>query len=259
MSLGHEAVLGFPPNPRERVHVELSRRGTSLEPQTVNPGQGVDWLAAGWRMFLKSPAIWVVGTIIFFIITLILELVPFLGSFLFSLIAPVLVAGYLYVAKELDEGRAPGVIDFFQGFQDNKALTPLLTIGAISVITALAITILFAILIGGSIDRVLTGDVPPVDLGLLGLGLVLTVIFLGILGMAMFFAIPLVMFSKAPAIPALQSSLWATLHNVLPLTVFSLLATVLMILAAIPFGLGFLILIPMMFGAQYHAYKSIYP
>ncbi len=76
--------------------------------------------------------------------------------------------------------------------------------------------------------------------------------------MAYFYAIPLVMLEGAAPLQALQSSVQACLRNILPLLLFSIIYTVAFILAAIPFFLGFLLLIPLSFAAWYCSYVDIY-
>ena len=77
--------------------------------------------------------------------------------------------------------------------------------------------------------------------------------------MAMFYAIPLVMLGRQDAWPAVQDSIAACWINMGPLLVFGLISLVLAFLAIIPFGLGFLILWPVMLCAMYASYREVFP
>jgi uncharacterized membrane protein len=75
--------------------------------------------------------------------------------------------------------------------------------------------------------------------------------------MLFFFAIPLVMFQKMSAIEAIKTSFMACTKNFPAFIIFMLIYVLLAIIASIPFGLGFLVLLPVMVGALYIAYKHI--
>ncbi|HKJ88970.1 MAG TPA: hypothetical protein VKA48_10725 [Gammaproteobacteria bacterium] len=78
-------------------------------------------------------------------------------------------------------------------------------------------------------------------------------------GMAFFFATPLVMFTSAGPLSALAASLRGALGNLLPLLVFGVIYVVLAVAAAIPYGLGFLVLGPVGAGAAYASFAEVFP
>jgi uncharacterized membrane protein len=57
---------------------------------------------------------------------------------------------------------------------------------------------------------------------------------------------------------ALKASFFACLRNWLPFLIYSLVLLFLGMVAAIPFGLGFLVLIPVLAGSVYTAYRDIF-
>jgi uncharacterized membrane protein len=76
--------------------------------------------------------------------------------------------------------------------------------------------------------------------------------------MALFYGVPLVMLGRQNAWPAAQASIVACWINMLPFLVFGLIYIVLAVVAAIPFGLGFLILGPVTVCAIYASYREIF-
>jgi uncharacterized membrane protein len=76
--------------------------------------------------------------------------------------------------------------------------------------------------------------------------------------MALWFAPALVMLDQVSAGDAMKSSLAASVRNWLPFTVYGLLSLVLLVVAAIPLMLGYLILIPVMLGSMYASYRDIF-
>jgi uncharacterized membrane protein len=87
---------------------------------------------------------------------------------------------------------------------------------------------------------------------LLGLGALIPLM------MAYWFAPILVVFHDLTAADAMKTSFNACLNNILPFTVYSLVAAVLIILAAIPFGIGLVVLIPTMMASLYASYKDVF-
>ena len=76
--------------------------------------------------------------------------------------------------------------------------------------------------------------------------------------MVMLFATPLIVLADFEVGAALKTSFGACLKNLLPFFIWSLIAIVLAIIAAIPFFLGYLLLCPVMMVSLYVAYRDIF-
>ena len=61
-----------------------------------------------------------------------------------------------------------------------------------------------------------------------------------------------------PPVEALKASFNACLKNTLPFLVYGLVVMVLLFFAALPVGLGFLVLIPVLSGSVYVSYRDIF-
>ena len=76
--------------------------------------------------------------------------------------------------------------------------------------------------------------------------------------MAVWFAPALVYFNGLQPVAALKASFDACLKNWLVATIFGLITLVLCFFAALPMGLGFLVLLPVLYGALYASYRDIF-
>ena len=145
---------------------------------------------------------------------------------------------------------------------------PLVLLGAITLAGYALIALAIAVFMGGGLMMGAALDstgaiVPPEAMGGLfaGAGLIALLVVLTIsvlIAMALFYGVPLVMLAGQNAWPAAQDSIAACWINMLPLLVFGLIFLVLMVVAVIPFGLGFLILGPVTVGAVYASYRDVF-
>ena len=236
-----------------------------MQTNTVDAGQGLAWFAEGWKLFVKSPGMWIVSTIVFIVIAIVLSLIPFLGQLIFGLIVVALVAGLLNGAKTVDEGGELTLGTLFSGLGDSAKRGRLLILGVL----LLVVEIIVAVIVGASVmsgpmmagmGGGMSGELPAIQFGMsMFVGLLLGLVLLAVMLMAFVYAIPLVMFTDVDAIQAIKSSFNAGLNNFLPLGVFGIIYVILGIVAAIPFGLGFLVLFPVTICAWYYSYKAIFP
>ena len=88
--------------------------------------------------------------------------------------------------------------------------------------------------------------------------LVIAVLLMAPVLMAMWFAPALVMFHRMTALDAMRASFFASLRNAPAFIVFSLVYIVLVLLASIPAMLGWLLLLPVTFGAMYSSYRDVF-
>ena len=234
----------------------------------VDAGRGWGWIVEGWQLFVKAPGIWIVIMLIYLGISVVLSLIPFVGSLASMLVSPVLAGGMLYGAATQVRGESLEITHLFRGFQDQERMGPLVLLGAISlggyVLMALVVVLFMGggLMMGAAMDS--TGAiVPPETMGGLfaGAGLLAGLILLVVLAlitMALFYGVPLVMLGGQNAWPAAQDSVAACWTNMLPLLVFGLIYLVLVVVAIIPFGLGLLILGPVTVGAVYASYREVF-
>lgn len=232
-----------------------------MNPRSVDASRGVAWFGGGWRIFAKNPGMWLLLTIMLVVLVIVLGVLP-LGGLAVALLAPVVGGGLLYGAAELDAGRPLEVAHLWQGFKDPTRLTPLLGLGAVTLAAGALSLLIAAVFMGGAMAAIMAGDNDLAMInfgtaGLLALLLVLTVQLVATI--LVYFAVPLVMLRGVPATAAMRSSARACARNMLSLFVFSLVYFVVAAIASIPFGLGWLVLLPWSIGMLYCSYVDVYP
>jgi uncharacterized membrane protein len=235
----------------------------SGEPRIAPPDSAFNWLRQGWAAFAVNPGLWLAATIMLIAGFLALHLVPLVGGMTANLLLPLLTAGVLHALKRCGDEATFALDDLLAGFRRNTG--PLVIVGLIYMAGWLAIDLVVKLLIGGSLaGGALLGAAGQPLLGA-GVGLggvlaggVLALILATPLLLAVSFAPALVYFNDMPPVAALKASFSANLKNWLVMTVFGLIVLVLCFFAALPMGLGFVVLIPVLYGALYAAYKDIF-
>jgi uncharacterized membrane protein len=153
--------------------------------------------------------------------------------------------------QALDEGR-----DMLADVQKTASLTPLWILGAIAAAMSLALSFLMGMLGLSSIGVMLMS--PTLFFPAIGFGFIVWLAASIVMGMALWLAPALVVLKGVAPIEAIKLSLLGTVKNIVPYIVFSLLAMLLCVVAAIPIGLGLLVAFPMLICSAYLAYKDIF-
>ncbi len=242
-----------------------------MEVKRVGIGQGLSWFGAGWRIFQTALGAWLVATIAYIGLSLILSFIPFVGPLVLTLIAPALFAGLLIMAHNARTGGEATAGMLFEGLSDPEIRGSLLLLGAVSIGAAVLAGAAFLVLGMGSVmagagmtsmsgggEEAAFGAVAAMGSGFL-LGLLVSLGIALLVTMALFYAVPLVALRGAEPVAAMKASIRAVLRNILPLLAFSVVYILLAILAAIPLGLGFLILFPVSAAAVYQSFEEIFP
>ncbi|WPL10755.1 MULTISPECIES: BPSS1780 family membrane protein [Thiorhodovibrio] len=244
-----------------------SHRATTPEPAVVPMGHGLSWIVSGWGLFKQAPLAWIGALLVFMLINIALALVPVIGSVASMLISPVLIGGLMAGAHAQASGEHFGVGHLFEGFKNNTA--SLLGVGGLYMLGSIVLAILAVIIMigpimgaAGGMDTQALENNPELFLTALGpTVLVLSLIILALaipLVMAYWFAPALVMLNGLGPVAAMKLSFHGCLKNVLPFLIYGLVGSLLMILAIIPFGLGLLILSPVLLASMYAAYRDIF-
>lgn len=230
----------------------------------VPASHGWLWLKRGWQIFRTSPVIWVVLILAYLLLMAILLEVPVIGVFLMIILSPLFSAGYLVGARAIDRGDELEISHLFAGFQKNAP--QLVTLGGIYMVATMFILVLMNAVGGDAVLQVPPGDkltaeqiellraAMPRILSALLLALALSVPLL----MLVWYAPALIIFDKLPTLLALKASFIASWRNIAAFAVLSLAMTGLTFIAAIPFGLGFIVLVPVFIAASYASYMDVF-
>lgn len=226
--------------------------------RSVAAGDGWIWIRGGFDLFRQNPVIWIVLFLIYLLIGMALSIVPAIGPIVLNLLAPVFMAGFMLGCQALESGEELEINHLFAGFKNNTS--QLITVGGIYLAGIIVIVGLVFVTTGGAMLS-MAGPSPAMEEAA-GPGMLLAalaaLLLLMPLIMAYWFAPILVIFHNLSATDAMKLSFSACLKNIWPFTIYGLISMVLMVLAAIPLGLGLLVMIPTMTASLYASYRDIF-
>lgn len=235
-----------------------------MDIRTVDAGRGGGWVGDGFDYFKRAAGSWVAITVVWFVIYIALGFIPVLGGLTAQLITPVLMAGVFLGCRAMDAGGQIELGHLFKGFTVSTG--PLLVIGGLYLVACIALVIVMVILafilLGGmaAVSQLIQGQ-PDLLLGNLPMLLVVVLVGLGLyvpVLMALWFAPALVALGGLNVSDALSASFRGCILNIVPFLVWGLIVLVLAVVAAIPFMLGYLVLVPVIWAGTYVAYKEIF-
>lgn len=242
---------------------EAAAAGGGVEARAVDAGRGVNWWTDAWALFTKSAVLWIALGLILFIILIALGFIPLLGMVASSLIIPVFAGSWMLAARKVEGGGTLEVGDLFTCFRGDK-LTPLIVLGALLLAAVVVIALVAGFLGLGAAFGMAAGNAHGSVGGMMaamGAGMLAMVVCLAaglLMTMALWFAPPLVVFNGTPPMDALRVSFAASLKNVVPFLLYGLIYIVVAIVASIPFGLGWIVLLPVLLLTVYVSYRDVF-
>jgi len=226
-------------------------------------GAGMDWIGGGWKLFVRSPLMWIVSLIIMFVIAIVLAFIPFIGSLAFQLLQAVFVGGFIAACRAIERGGEFELEHLFSGFK--VRFVPLLIVGLIFTIASFVLILLFFMIAGLSLlPAFMSGDPDVFTAALAGSMIAMALGSLVMLGLfvpvvaAYWFAPALVMMHDMAPVDAMKASFFGCFRNFVPFLVYSVVMFVAAIIAVLPFGLGMLVWVPVAIGSTYVAYRQIF-
>ncbi|HEY6598353.1 MAG TPA: BPSS1780 family membrane protein [Pseudomonadales bacterium] len=240
--------------------------------------RGWYWIGEGAQMFFAAPGVWVLLLIMQWLTYIGLSMLPdanglfgtamSMGVGLAGMVIGVFFeAGQLLGCEAQQRGDTLNATTLFAAF-GHPAAGGLLALALIQlVVWALiaALVVVGVIVVIGTGLSLLTLDARAMAEVILGsfagvMTISVLVTTLGLLfAMAVWMALPLVLFRRVAPLSALAASFGANLRNVRPLTMYGLGMVTFAILAVIPLLLGFLVWIPIATTSRYMAFCDLFP
>lgn len=247
--------------PAARVDDVVPARTPALrllpEGRSVPAGHGWQWLASAWALFKRTPGVWIVIFILYFVVIMVCSIIPIAGFFAVYLLTPVLIGGIMLGCAALDRGEALEVGHLFAGFREKTG--PLLQVGLLYLAGLIAILVVVGLMFGyGIFMAMMAGEPPQFELRSLLLVLLVSTALSIPLVMALWFASPLVVFHDMSPAQALRASFLGCLKNIVPFLLYGVILLGLAVLATIPALLGFLVLGPVAMASVYTGYRDIF-
>lgn len=226
------------------------------EPNRLSAGIAVEWLRHAWGIFKDNIALWLGAGLLVIILQIGSAYIPIIGGIISAILSFVCSAGVAYMAHRQTTEGDTSIGDLFVAFRHNFKSFVFLYLWLLLITLVLVILlIIIGFAIGINLDMVKQGDI--FGSGVLILIAVAILLFIP-LSMAVWLAPILILFHDVKALQALKMSFKGCMANLLPLTVFGLIGMILGVIAVIPFGLGWFVLVPVMMIVSYVAYRYIY-
>lgn len=229
-------------------------------PRKVDAGRGVAWWSESWALFLRNPVMWIIFGVILIVGSIVLGWIPVVGGIVLALLVQVIVGGWLLAVRKLESGGTLEVGDLFLGFRDG--LNPLVVLGVLTLVASVVIVLVMGVMgagaafgmagSSGGMESLMRGAAVGMMAAIAGLALA----FLA--GMAFWFAPALIVFAGLPPVEALKVGWSAAWSNVPAMVVYGLIWIVAGIVASIPFGLGWFVLLPLTVLGLYCSYRDIF-
>jgi len=227
--------------------------------RAVAAGRGWDWIAEGFALFRRQPGLWILTAVLLGVVFVVFSMIPLLGSLANALLFPIFGAGLILGCKALDQGGMLELSHLFAGFKHRTG--DLVLVGVFNLVGWVVIALaLIAVIGGGVFMALLRGGTPGASISILSM-LIAMLLVAGLsvpLYMATWFAPALIVLHDLAPAAALKASFYACLKNWLPFLVYGVVLLVLGLAAAIPLGLGYLVLVPVLVASVYTSYRDIF-
>ncbi|MFY8106636.1 MAG: DUF2189 domain-containing protein [Elstera sp.] len=230
------------------------------------------WLAAGWRDMMRVPffslsygvAIFGISallTLVLFTLNLPFLLLPMLAGF--ALVAPMMGAGLYEISRRLQTGEPIGLMIGFQGIARNRAQFGLM--GLLLLLIHLAwiriATLLFALFYGlqeisavSLLDFLLT---PSLSLPFLIVGTLIGASLAGLTFAISCVGLPMLMDRDVSIVTAIKTSVMAVRLNWPAMALWAGLIVFAVAVSIATFYVGFILLMPLIGHATWHAYRDL--
>ena len=229
--------------------------------RAVDAGRGWEWIAEGFALFKKQPGTWILILLIVVGCSILISIVPVIGSLAAMLLMQVFMGGIMLGCRALDNGENFEVGCVFAGFKQNTG--DLVVLGVLALVGWIVACIPSVLIMGGGAFMAMMGGGGHMpNIGALGLSFMLAVL-VGLalvlpVYMALWFAPSLVVFNNLKPVDAMKASFFACLKNIVPFLLYGVILLVLCFVAAIPLALGFLVLGPVAIASIYTGYRDIF-
>jgi len=229
--------------------------------RTLDMSAPLRWLRLGWMDLIRAPRLSLIYGFVLTLLSLLITVFTWrfgtIGLYIglssgFIFIGPVLAVGLYSISRQLDEGRKPVLGYCIREGQDH--LRELLVLGII----------LLVVLLVWARAATLVQVFTPMQanpswqqlLPFFGIGSTVGVLFAGVVFAASAFSVPMIMDRKADAITAVVTSANAVLRNKKPMLLWAVIILLSVILGFATALLGFLVLLPIIGHATWHAYQE---
>jgi uncharacterized membrane protein len=243
---------------------------TSVFDLQLNPvglGAPMRWLHAGWRDFKQSPGIGLFYGTCFtamgWALLLLFRHAPayVLGlSAGFLLVGPFMCLGLYDVSRKLDAGARPVFVESLTAWKTRTGTMAIfgVVLLILEMLWARASLVVFALSFDGMPDfkGSLLALLDPENLSFIVAWFLLGALFAGIIFCVSVVSLPMILDRQTDAISAGLTSIRLCLTQPVPMLLWGMLITSLVVLAMLPWFVGLVVVAPVLGHASWHAYRA---
>ena len=222
------------------------------------PGDGAKWISEAFSLFFKRPWMWLLLVLLLLVILSVASAVPFV-NLISTLLWPAIGAGIAYAADVQRRTGNFSISDAFRGF--GPSLRQLVVVGVVMILSSVLMFVVMAIVMDTNTALALLG-IGTLDFQVMTLqfwlALLIGFAFALPITAATYFAPPLILMHGLSAVDAMKMSLTGAVKNILSGLVYGVLLMLLLLVSAIPIGLGLLITLPVAMITFYTTYRGIF-
>lgn len=199
------------------------------DPQNKPAGNGASWVMSGISLYLKRPFKWLGIILVYFLINGMIQIVPFIGAIVQSLLNPVFAGGLMVGSRDFDETGELPLDCLFRGFKNS--FWQLVLLGLVLLLGILVIAV-FTLVIGfigldlANFENQMVDGTPPV-LSFVIMFLIMSALMIPLM-MWYWFAPALIVINGKSVFEAMGLSFKACMRNVLPFLVYGIVGLVVM-------------------------------
>jgi hypothetical protein len=232
-----------------------------IQPLTIKQvpvGNAWVWIVNGFNLFKANPAMWIILLVIYLAIMIPISMLPVIGSVVSTLLAPVFAAGMMWGCQALIKNQDLEINHLFEGFKRNTS--QLISIGGIYMVSLLFVAVIVVLALDKDTAELLVQgkDLSREQADAMLMPIMIALLLIMPVLMAYWFAPVLAGLHNLSAVEAMKLSFSACLKNMLPFLLYGVIFMVLLIVAIIPFGLGLLVVAPMMMTSLYSSYADVF-
>jgi hypothetical protein len=220
----------------------------------------MDWVRESWAQFASNPLGWIGATLVVYLSEALLGALPVAGEVVSQVVGCVLIGGVMLGCTRRRDGDHFEFRDIFSGLQDHAI--PLVTVGVALGLADYAFDLVVNRVFGGAGSGLGLSDLQRLDVfsdsGSLLLNVCVSLVGAVLLWMASWFAPALIVLYGQSPMTAIVLSFRACLVNAVALSLLSVIVLGLFIIGALPFLLGWLVVVPMWLILGYVAAVAIF-
>lgn len=245
----------------DNIEQGLDHSNISNIPVSRPIGSGWTWIKDAFSIFKTSAFLWIGVSLLYLIIMVVFELIPFLGSIASILLGPVMMAGLVQCMHDQSTQGEFKTGTLFSGFSHQTGR--LMASGAIFFVLILVCFIPMGLMMGLDFFEAQDAEfLDPNQADEMGssalIGILISVALMIPAFMAYYFMPALIKLNDMTIFEAYKLSFIACLKNILPYLWYGIIITVLIMISAIPLGLGLFVTLPVAMIAMYTSYRDIF-